>query len=71
MRFFYLDPLVNADGTVKWHLDNVTGDLSKTLLPQTMADYITYLDRQETFVLARNQLVSADFSDRATDEPTA
>lgn len=70
VRFFYLDPLVNSDGSVKWHLDNVTGDLSKTLLPTSMSGYLTYLERQETFVLARNRLIAADFSTQpgSTDE---
>ena len=71
VRFFYLDPLVNPDGTVKWHLDNVEGDLSKVLLPQTMSDYLTYLDRQVEFVLARNRLIAIDFPAEVTDEPTA
>lgn len=61
VRFFYLDPLVNVDGTVNWHLDNVADDLSKNLLPQSMSDYLTYLDRQEAFVLARNRLIAADY----------
>ncbi len=68
VQFFYLDPLVNSNGTVNWHLDNVAGDLSKALLPQTMSDYLTYLDRQEAFVLARNQLIAADFPGEVTDE---